>query len=236
MRMNDRFITAENGKCFNVIGNLNTVFNSDGIFIDNRGYIDEDGTIWIFSKSGKPKYSDIYPYFWYVDTDTLIFSSPPESIIELFNKKNITDMSVDNIKARTKENEKLYDEEVLNDINAASSVFVPEIKDDDDPCKKCIKFAILEKNTDINRFKSKATTSYLLNNIKSALLKMTKMSIYYFKLWLEFLGLNVLFILYDNGTDTVDPLKTPILYSSHTDSVKTMTKEEMHKLIDEIYE
>lgn len=235
MKINDKFISAPNSKCFNVIGNLNAVISSGGIFIDNKGYIDDDNTIWIFSGSGQPKYANMYPYFWYENNKSLVFSSPSNSILECFNKKNITDMSIDTIKARTKENEKLYDEQVINDINSASSVFIPEIKDTDDPCKKCIKYAIIQKNTDVNRHKNRATTTYLLANLKAALLKDTKMSMYYFNLWTEFLGLNSVFILYDNGTDTVDPLPKPIIYDSNTDSVRVPTKQEMLDLIEKLY-
>ena len=231
---NDKFINTPNGKRINVIGNLYEIIDSNSVFINGKGYINGD-TVWIFTGSNQPKQPNDYPCFWFENNKNIIFSNPTNEIKAMFNIDNIIDVSVENIIAKTKNNsEKLYDEEVINAINAASSVYKPEVKDTDDPWKKCIKTAILNKQTDINRYKNKIV-SYTFANVKSSLDKETKMSVYYFNIWAELLGLNTIIILSNNGTDSVNPLPKPVVYNGETGVVSGLSKEELHKLIDEIF-
>ena len=47
---------------------------------DNKGYVDENEKIWIFSAEGKPKNFNAYPYFWLNEDGEKEFSDPPELI------------------------------------------------------------------------------------------------------------------------------------------------------------
>lgn len=83
----------------------------------------------------------------YVDADgnyTIKDANAPQ-ILEVFRDAYLYDLSYQSIVNTTKEDEQLYNEEALADINAATTVFVPTINDDDDPLKKIIKQTIISK-------------------------------------------------------------------------------------------
>ena len=161
------------------------------IYIDQKGYVDDDGTIWIFSGEGKPKCPNEYPYFWFNEDDEKEFSNPPEIILTAFNEENMVDMSLVNIVETTDPNEELFDEEEINDMNAAAAFFIPPINKDDDFLKKIVKATIIKKGIDINRLKSKTDEKYMIPNMRSALTNNTKMSVKYFIIWMKLLGCEI---------------------------------------------
>ena len=122
---------------------------------------------------------------------------------------------------QTKPTDIMYNEQAINDLNNAASRYIPIIHEEDDYLKKIVKEAIIRKNVDINRLKSKMQVSYNLLNMKQALEKSTKMSVVYFMLWMEILGLDFEIKIKDNGQDRIDPLKEPLIYSSAIDVVVT---------------
>lgn len=67
-------------------------------------------------------------------------------------------------------------------------IFKVPIEDNDDPLKKLIKCAIIKKHMNINDYKDKGSTPYLLNNMRSALKSKSKMMMPYFVSWCEILG------------------------------------------------
>jgi hypothetical protein len=69
-------------------------------------------------------------------------------------------------------------------------IFKVELSDKDDPLKRLIKVAIIKKHININRYKDRGSTPYLLNNMRSALKGTSKMMVPYFVNWCEILGLN----------------------------------------------
>lgn len=208
-------------KTIRVVGMVdkNKKGKENGVFIDGKGYIDENEYIWIYSGSGKPINSNEYPYFWLNEEGEKVFSSPEESTMNQFSSDKLVDLSMGVIVNNTKEGEELYNEQAINDMNAGAAVFVPIIQQSDDFLKKIIKTAIIDKGIDISRLKYKMDEKYILPNMKAALNNSTKMSVVYFLTWCELLGLDFTIAVEDNGTDTVDPLKKPIYYVSRKDEV-----------------
>ena len=185
------------------------------IYIDQKGYVDDDGTIWIFSGEGKPKCPNEYPYFWFNEDDEKEFSNPPEIILNAFNEENMVDMSLVNIVETTDPNEELFDEEEINDMNAAAAFFIPPINKDDDFLKKIVKATIIKKGIDINRLKSKTDEKYMIPNMRSALTNNTKMSVKYFIIWMNLLGCEIELAVKNSDDDVQNPLKYPIVYDSY---------------------
>lgn len=206
------------------------IINKDK-YIDGKGYIYVDGSIWIYSKDGKPYNTSGYPYFWINETKTefedggkiekaeVCFSHPDEELAKYFREEHLVDLSMKLIVDNTSEDEELYNEQAINDMNAAAAIFVPNIKDEDDFLKKLIKNAIIEKHIDISRLKYRMTEKYSLPNMKAALQSKTKMSVLYFLSWCELLGLDFTIMVEDNGTDPQDPLKERLYYVSRKDQV-----------------
>lgn len=192
---------------------------------DNKGYIDrKTGRIFICSKDKGPVHTDVPIIFVKDDGSYTIKDANAPSILEVFRKEYLHDLSFQAIVNETKEDEPLYNEEALADINAATSVFIPTINDDDDPLKKIIKQSIISKKIDINRLKHKMPQKYGLTNMKSALIGKTKMSITNFNIWCELLGITYEIILSDNGTDRQTPLHKPIYFRSDTNRLQELDR------------
>ena len=109
-------------------------------------------------------------------------------------------------------------------MNTGASLFVPIDKESDDFLKKIIKTAIKEKGIDISRLKYKMDEKYILPNMKAALQNDTKMSVAYFTIWCELLGLSFSVQVTDNGTDEQDPLKEDLIYTSDADKVMKISE------------
>lgn len=212
--MSDKFINSKD-RVVNVIG----PFNEEENLIDNKGYI-KDGYVWIYIKKKPLIDKNQYPYIYPVDNG-YEFSNPSKETLEGFSEKNIYDLSLMSIVEQTKPTDIMYNEQAINDLNNAASRYIPIVHEEDDYLKKIVKEAIIRKNVDINRLKSKMQVSYNLLNMKQALEKSTKMSVVYFMLWMEILGLDFEIKIKDNGQDRIDPLKEPLIYSSAIDIVVT---------------
>lgn len=208
-----------------VVGEINksTTLKEAGVFVDGKGYLGEDDHIWIYSGEGKPKRFNEYPYFWLNEEGKKEFSEPGESTLEEFSKSKLNELSVDVIIEKTDETKELYNEKAINDMNKGASLFVPIDKESDDFLKKIIKTAIKEKGIDISRLKYKMDEKYILPNMKAALQNDTKMSVAYFTIWCELLGLSFSVQVTDNGTDEQDPLKEDLIYTSDADKVMKIT-------------
>lgn len=195
------------------------------LYIDNKGYIDDDGQIWIYCFKGKPKHKNLYPYFWY-EGDEKKFSEPIEIIKNAYKVNNLQDVSMVTIINTTKPNEELFDEEAIEDMNAAAAFFVPIIKPTDDFLKKIVKVIIIEEGIDINKLKTKTGEKYQLANMRAALQNDTKMSVTYFNYWMNLLGCNFSITISDSGEENSDKLKFPVLYQSYSDGVSKIVKGE----------
>lgn len=202
-----RYLHYGDDNMLTILGYLGNVTT----FVDNRGYVDKD-TEKVYVYNPKNKH---VPYIIVsddgevtkVDTDLKVYD-------EYFKLSNSYENSIYTILSTTPKDAVLYDEEALADMNAATSVFVPEIQPDDDPLKKIIKSAIINKGIDINRLKCKLPEKYALTNLKSALIGKTKMSISVFQTWCGLLELDFTFTVSDNGNDGINPLLEPITIST----------------------
>lgn len=187
-------------------------------FVDGKGYIDpETSQIRIFSKV--PRKHDKIPYFWY-EHGLIEFNTVSEKIKEIFDAKNLKEYTVDTVIKNTTPGEQLYDERALSDMNDATSVYTPVIKEDDDFLKIIVKTIILAKGVNINRLNCKFDKKYKLSNLKAALEGKTKMSVVNFKEWTEILGVDFEIIITDDGTDRINPLYKPIRYISITNKAE----------------
>lgn len=177
-------------------------------YINGKGYIDpSDDSIWIFvNKKPNKLRKDSYPYFWFDKESNRERSNPPQGIRELYNAKNLRDLSVESIIDDIKEDEVIYSPEELAYINSSTSFYKPPVYKKDDNWKKLIKYMILTKGIDINRLKVKMGVPYKLPNMKTALNNDTKMSPPYFATWLEILGLEVTYKIKDDGSDRLNPI------------------------------
>lgn len=214
-----KYLQYKDDRTYSVLGYIGEV---DG-YIDNKGYIDKKtGKIYICSKNEPPFHDDV-PVLR-VDGDNIEKVEPQfSSISDKFHEDKIYTLSLDHICEATSGDEVLYDEDMLADMNASTSLFIPTINESDDPLKKLIKQAIIDKAIDINRLKHKMPQKYGLTNMKSALIGKTKMSITNFNIWCELLGINYEVILSDNGNDTQDPLKGVIHYDNTTNRITKLS-------------
>lgn len=190
-------------------------------FEHGKGYIAEDQSIWIFC-SEEPRNKNEYPYFWFDEDGNKVFSEPEEIVKKAYNVENMVDLSLVNIIETTKAGEKLFDEEEIENMNAASSFYVPTINKNDDFLKKIVKAIIIKKGVDINKLKAKTGEKYVLPNMKAALQNQTKMSVMYFSYWMKLLCCDIEITVVDNGEDTKDVLKNPIVYQSYRDGLGTL--------------
>lgn len=205
-------------------------------FTHGKGYIAEDESIWIWCDA-KPMNRNAYPYFWYnEEEDKLEFSDPPELMRAAYNVENMKDISLVNIIETTKENEELFNEEEINDLNAAAAFYIPIINEGDDFLKRIVKTAIIEKGVDINKLKSKTDEKYMLPNMKAALQNKTKMSVIYFLCWMNLLGCDFEIEVFDNGTDKRDNLKVPIIYQSYSDNIGRLINGNVEPIIPPDFE
>lgn len=81
-------------------------------------------------------------------------------------------------------------------------IFCVPLNKDDDPLKKLVKVAVWKKHMVLSEYKDKGSTPHLLNNMRSALKRKSKMMITYFIFWAEILGFTYNFELYDPKTGT----------------------------------
>lgn len=82
-----------------------------------------------------------------------------------------------------------YDEDIVCECGEPErGIFKVPIEEEDDPLKKLIKCVIIKKHMNINDYKDKGSTPYLLNNMRSALKSKSKMMMTYFVNWAEILG------------------------------------------------
>ena len=188
----------------------------EGDYTKNRGYVDpETNKIYVY----KPKVEGVPSFKVTKDGDIEKTESFNRMYTSIFVLDKTYENSVSTIIQATPKDRELYNEEALADMNAATSIFVPEINDSDDPLKKLIKTAIIRKGVDINKYKCRLPEKYALTNLKSALVGKTKMSINVFMLWCDLLEVHFEVSLTDNGNDTVDPLPDPVVYSTRVGKI-----------------
>lgn len=207
-------------------------------YIDNKAYIRKSNNkLYICSKNEPPVHKDV-PILKVTitsteDEDGTVWNEDIEYIdlrepfnMDDFDASNAYQLDYDTILNQTNGDEELYNEEVLTDMNAATSVFRPIINPEDDPLKKLIKQAIIDLEIDINSLKHKLPHKYALTNMKSALIGKTKMSITNFIVWAELLDLDFDFMIYSkelNGSKRQrNVLEKGLHFSSQTGMIDQM--------------
>lgn len=194
---------------------------------NNKGYVDDEGYIWIYWEK-EPEKSTSIPYFTIeVDGDAqpkFNFSkwNTPETR-RAFNIDNVGDCSLDYIKNHSTKDDVTHNDEAVIDVYSSTNAYLPEINDTDDFLKKVVKTAIIEKKVNLNKYKNiYGTKKYTLTNMRQALAGKTKMSPTVFLMWAEILGFDFEVNIVDNGKDKGDNFTGIIHYDSTSD---TVTKE-----------
>ena len=223
-----QYINTTN-RTIEVVGMLETTDD----YVDNKGYIDPDGQIWIYSYN-KPKHKNLYPFFWKEDGE-LKFSDPIKIVKSAYHIDQLQDVSMVTIINTTKPNEELFDEEAIEDMNAAAAFFVPIIKPTDDFLKKIVKIVIIEQGIDINKLKAKTGEKYQLANMRAALQNSTKMSVTYFNYWMNLLNCDFTITITDNNNSSTDKLKDPIIYQSYSDNLSKVKGSEIKPINIDMY-
>ena len=192
---------------------------------EGKGYVSNDGMVFRYCSEKPKKVTSQVPYFYPTilneTTTQFVYKCPLgwEESLQTFGVKQLIDWSYQKIINDTKGDEILYNEDMINDMNVARSKYVPIINEDDDCLKKIIKYTILKKDIDINRLKSAMDTPYALTNMRSALISSTKMSITYFLMWVELLGIDFSISVEDSGIDKITPLKESLVYRSYENAI-----------------
>lgn len=207
-----QYISTKN-KTITVCGGI----NNDTTFIDGKGYLAEDGSIWIFSAK-EPISKTTYPFFWF-DGGNIVYSTPSETSKKEYRIENLKDLDLVTIIERTKPGEVLLDEVSLDHINSGAAFYVPTMKQSDDFLKKLVKSVIITKQIDVNALKAQTEQKYVLSNMRAALENKTKMSVKYFLYWMELLECDFQVIITDNDNSSVHKLNKDVSYTSNTDGV-----------------
>lgn len=208
-------------KVFRVVSEFSTNETNKYAFEDGKAYLNPDTKqIWVY-KDTCPTDKNKYPYMWF-ENGTLRFSTPCKEIIKLFKEKEARVMETEKIIAETNadesNNEPIFDDTIINDLNASSERFHPVIYDKDDFLKKLIKNVLNMVCISLNKYKSRVKQKYMISNMKSALMSQTKMSTMYFNAWIEMLGLKMTVII-ESDESAEDKIPEPIVYLSERDNV-----------------
>lgn len=206
-------------------------------FEDGKGYVDSNtNNIWIF-KSKKPKKDENkYPYMWITDDGVTHFSHYPIDN-GIFHADKLISVNTNEIIENVVNNDNtspVFDDSIINDLNAGSEEFHPVLYDKDDFLKKLIKTVLNTVSISLNKYKSKVRQKYMISNMKSALMTKTKMSTQYFNAWVEMLGLKMTVIIESND-DAEDKIPEPLVYLSERDNVFKLSEldnaDELKKII-----
>jgi hypothetical protein len=130
---------------------------------------------------------------------------------EMYSINKVKELDPVSILRTIRENSDSYiTQEQIDAINNSVDIYTPHIEPDDDILKKIIKTVIIQKQINPNNYKSKLDTKWSLTNLKSSLVKKQNLSMKNFVKWLDLLGCDIKFIVEDDGTDKIRPLKTPV--------------------------
>lgn len=103
-----------------------------------------------------------------------------------------------------------------NKLLNTGDVYVPELKETDDPMERAIKLIVLNMQLKLNERRGAFDKEYSLDNLRSALNGATKnMSILKFLMWCDLLKLDWEFSLINAEEKVFHPLAEPIVVSNH---------------------
>lgn len=204
-------------------------------FKENRGYVDNDGYVWIYRAD--PKSSEIIPWFTVTFPDgvtpKLVFNPNRGWEEEAFHISRVGDLSIKEIISNTDDKPIEYDPEVIASVQRATAFVQPVIKDEDDFLKKLVKQTIISKRVNVKKYAKKVPKPWILHNlIQSTIISDTKCSPPPFLQWMELLDCDFKIIITDNGHDKEDPLRKEVMYDSVTDKI-TVGGEEFVEVVTE---
>ena len=121
------------------------------------------------------------------------------------------------------------DDNILDGYNILAntgSVYVPQLRDTDDPMERVIKLMIISMKLKLNEKRNSTDKEYAIDNLRSALNGATKnMSILKFLMWCDVLHLDWEFSLI-NSPDTLNPkLDSPVVISNKKELTADIPKE-----------
>ena len=115
-----------------------------------------------------------------------------------------------------------YDDNVVDTnrskLTNTGDVYIPELKDTDDPMERVIKLMIINMKLKLNESRSSFDKEYGLDNLRSALNGATKnMSILKFPMWCELLHCDWEFSAINGSDNVANPLPKPVTISNKKD-------------------
>lgn len=207
-------------------------YNEDPIFISGDSYF-KIGTLGGKLEEGKAYVIGhyVYPYWGQTTVDSNLDKMPvgiykhdgeywfrPVSSNqekELCSIDNITATSLQAIWKEVQTNtDNFITDEDREMINNNVKEYRPTIKPTDDPLKKLVKQAIIDKGVNVNLFKGVFDEKHGLTNIKSTLNNKSNLTMMKFLQWCEMLNLNYKISVYDNGEDNYYPLLHELNFDS----------------------
>jgi hypothetical protein len=191
-------------------------------FKNNRGYVDDDGYVWIYRDTVPDKHEKI-PWFVVEASDDkykLKFNPRRDEFdMEAFSIGKVGDISLKTIIDTTSDGPVEYDEDVLMSVARATAVVAPEIDVNDDFLKRIVKTVINEKHVNVKKYGTKVINGWQITNLINGLVGTTKTGPLVFLQWMELLDCDFKIIITDNGVDPNDPLKEKVIYNSITDKI-----------------
>lgn len=212
--------SEKEGHTFAIVGNIEPGKIN---YIPEKGYVRDDGNIYIFCKSRPDAYSLRYSNvarFWLDENGVPIYleDRTPNHLYNV-NSPAYHRCSVDEIDQNTPEGIQLYNESEIADMYASQSVYIPVIDErKDDPMKAMIKETILRKRVDINSYKSRVDKKYKITNLRSALVGETKMTITNWQVWADLMNFKFKIIIEDAMPNVPAPIGGKIIYDSATNT------------------
>lgn len=196
-------------------------------FKDGKGYIDESGNIWIYKKT-KPTTALGIPWFSFTEEEIgdeirTTFSWNKKclaKIKEYFKEENLSSSTVESIASDTEEDEVLYNQEMLDDLNAGGDIWIPEIKKTDDFLKLIVKNILIDNIINLNSRKHLMPKSFQISNLKAGLKGDTKTSPTTFNIFSELLGFEFDITVRTKSGGKFPPLRHEYKYTSYNNKVE----------------
>lgn len=151
----------------------------------------------------------------YKQNNDYVFIEPDKSQRNIYSVDNVYELNPSAIFDMIESNKaEFIQPEDIEVINNNSEIYTPTIKSSDDFLKYIVKKMIIDKKINLRNYKGRFNNEYALNNMKSGLNKTTKMTVTNFIKWAEVLGVDWELSVWDNRTDTINPLPDKITISS----------------------
>jgi hypothetical protein len=218
------------GNVLTVLGNF--LSTPKEILRDGYGYI-YNNRVWMYNPKGARigRYA-IFPSIRYdrhdeIETDFSVINKDEISVDEMCNN------SLNLILSKTTDDMNFVDSTVITPASSSTSIYVPEIKPEDDFLKKIIKTIFLIKKTSTARYRKKLSKPYAFSNIFQTINGDTKISTVVWQTVIELLGVDCVIIVKDNGGDPESPFGNYICYKSKNDRLDIVEESDIDTYVNE---